>query len=217
MDWITNLVPNIYLLGTLIGLGIFIILYLYKNKHKIKIPKKTKKNNPKHTKEDDHDDHDDHHGSSSSSKPVSTAKKIQGWVELILVIALAIGVCFWVYSKVHNFVREESHANERPYYVSSPVNTKELLEPMGEGMVGPNTTWVTNTVDYKFKFRTDGHAYNLQFSKVGGGWTNPISFPKEGNIDFSVPNDATQGPVLVTAGLGEVGQFKVQLYKRIVN
>ncbi|MFA6274490.1 MAG: hypothetical protein WC662_04995 [Candidatus Paceibacterota bacterium] len=99
-----------------------------------------------------------------------------------------------------------------------PTFAPGTLEPKNEAMVGPNKAWETPPVNYKYKIRTDGHAYGVQWTSTNGGWTKKIDFPAEGDFeagkDFTKPSDAKKGaPLRITFGKGEKKEYKVQLYK----
>ena len=99
-----------------------------------------------------------------------------------------------------------------------PTFAPGTLEPKNEAMVGPNKAWETPPVNYKYKIRTDGHAYGVQWTSTNGGWTKKVDFPAEGDFeagkDFTKPSDAKKGaPLRITFGKGEKKEYKVQLYK----
>lgn len=124
-------------------------------------------------------------------------------------IVIIIGVIFYFINK-----NDEKNNNlKKTQTESSSDQQKEILEQMSENYVSSESPWITPVIDYKYKIRTDGHAYNLEFTSKNGGWTEKVLVPAEGNFN-NMPDDAISGPVKITAGPGET-RFLVQLYKRI--
>lgn len=99
-------------------------------------------------------------------------------------------------------------AGKKPTEITTEKTT-EALVLVTESYVAPGIMWTTPTVDFKFKFRAEGHAYSLKFT----GMDYFKDYPKEG--DFLMPEGAQPGPIIVKAGSGETEPFRVQLYKKI--
>jgi len=91
--------------------------------------------------------------------------------------------------------------------------TTEALVLIDYSYIDSTTRWITPYIDYKFKIRTERHAYFIQFSSTNGGWTKKTLINKD--TDLKVPSNGTQGPLKITGGPKETKRFRVQLYKRI--
>ena len=130
------------------------------------------------------------------------------WATKVL-IALAVGIGIWFFwGDIKNlFKSDPDSAGKKP--TENSTSMKECLDPRQEMYVSPGLDWTTEFIDYKFKFRANGHNYCLKFT----GMDHFVEYPKEVE-QFSMPLGAQPGPVVVRTGKGETQPFRVILYKK---
>ncbi len=145
------------------------------------------------------------------SKSGSSIQTAPSWTWRILILIFII-LCLSGWMVSCNWEKtDDSTTNSN----TPEVSYKEVLELMDYGYVGNNKTeWITPKVNYKFKLRSEGHAYFVQFSTENGGWTKKILIPAEGDMDITIPSEATQGVLRITPGPNETREFRVQLYRK---
>ena len=134
----------------------------------------------------------------------------------ILLMIIVLGII------ITGIIIEVNSPNDNPEIPttenSTPSNTQpessyageEALVLIAEADIYPGESWTTPYVDYKFKLRTDGHAYNALFS----GMSEPVQYSAEGQ--FYVPSNAQAGRIVITAGTGETKKFHIWLYKKVM-
>jgi len=136
-----------------------------------------------------------------------------GMMKMLFIIVIAIIIVIPIVCSREN---KEDKKEDTTSSNTSETSYKEVLELIGYGYVGgTRTEWITPTVNYRFKLRSEGHAYFVQFSTENGGWTKKILIPAEGDDDKPLPDGVVQGPVRITPGPNETREFRVQLYKKI--
>jgi len=193
-----------FLIGLLYSIGagvIIIIIILLTVKKKKTTPELVKKATPpeKTGEQKDSHGHDDH------TKPQKETNTLS-WVWSIFAFIL-IGFLVYYFFLSPSKLKEPISNNS-----SNGITTEALVLVAQSYISFSSEPWITEKIDYRFKFRSDGHAFNLQFTG-DNGWLKPVAYPKEG--DFYMPPNARPGPVKVTAGKEETQEFRIQLYKRI--
>ena len=134
----------------------------------------------------------------------------------ILLAIILLGIFIGIIISLSNFSNDDPEIpttgnttplNSQP---KSSYSGEEALVLIAEADIYPGESWTTPYVDYKFKLRTDGHAYNALFS----GMSEPVQYPAEGQ--FYMPSNAQAGPIVITAGAGETKKIHIWLYKKVI-
>ena len=140
------------------------------------------------------------------------------WIIIVLISIVIIIITLIMFFLTGIEVKENIEDKKGNTNNSNTPSTsyKEVLELIDYGYIGGNKAeWVTPPVNYKFKLRTEGHSFFVQFSTENRGWTKKILISGEEDINIPTPPDAIQGPLKVTKGPNETREFRVQLYKKI--
>ena len=208
LDTISNhLSENIWWIVTVLIIGVILFFVVRFIRQAIEKPVIHTKEKTETTKVPDK-----HGATGNTDHPHGDKEKGFDWFALIssimmfTVCIIALMFFYWLFYSNRDEPRENNVSNS---------TTQEALVLISSGFVSPSSEWITPVIDYKFKFRSDGHTYNVQFSSVNGGWTKKVILPKEGDIEIIIPKDGTQGPAKITAGEKETEKFRVQLYKKV--
>jgi hypothetical protein len=147
--------------------------------------------------------------------------KITKWI--LLGLAFLIFFAFFVPScKKEHRQKEKAKEKAKIEQENDPIpssGNNQILEEMETAFIGPGDSWETGYIDYKFRFRTNGHSIYISFTSKNGGWTKPFFQDKDFEGDIPIPSDIADKnkrkiKAKVTAGPEETTPFKVWLYKR---
>lgn len=137
------------------------------------------------------------------------------WAKISLKLIIVTVVVILIATLIYIFGLPSFSCSTEKEEVVQEQQIVEALVLVQEYYLTPGSEWITPKIDYKFKFRSEGHAFNVQFSTENNGWTEKVPIPKEGDVIITIPSNGIQGSAKVTAGANETNGFRVQLYKKI--
>lgn len=139
---------------------------------------------------------------------------------IILGVGLIIFLVLWIIGEVKE--NKEAKARTEQKEKNDPIpssGNNQILEEMETAFIGHGDSWETGIINYRFRFRTNGHSIYVSFTSKNGGWTKPFLMEKDFEGDIPIPNDIADKNkqkirAKVTIGDEEKKPFKIWLYKK---